>query len=248
MDCDKSYRDEFHPQSESDLNQDTFPPRYAFFDVDGTVIQKDSFRIIIRELIFGRSMLRSLLATILFCVVCVLWILRCAGKTQFKSALLWAATIGLGRKKSLHLIRQVVSEHVQPLWFTEMKAELTTLRSQGLQIVYVSASGEFWLRALLNSRDPEKKIIVGSKLMYFMGGLTLRGANCIGPEKIKRLNMLLPDEALWEVAYSDHRADIPLFLACKKRIVVNPTPKSHRAISSALGSNGFTLVQWNVTH
>jgi phosphatidylglycerophosphatase C len=228
------------------LNYETIAPRFAFFDVDGTVIQKDSFRIIIRELIFKRSTLRTILAASLFVFLCFFWIFRIAGKTQFKSALLWAGTVGLSRKKALTLIRQIVYDHLRPLWFCEMEEELAKLRSDGYQVCYVSASGEFWLRALLKKMDPDKKLIVGSKLMYFMGGLTLKGENCIGQEKIKRLNTLLPDEAIWEVAYSDHRADIPLFLACKKRIVVNPTAQSLRAISAALGVQNFIQVQWTV--
>jgi phosphatidylglycerophosphatase C len=231
---------------ESTLIQECSPPRYAFFDVDGTVIQKDSFRIIIRELIFKQSIPRTVLAALLFSLLCVFWILRFAGKTQFKSALLWAGTVGRGRKKSLEMIRKIVQVQLQPLWFCEMRGVLETLRSEGFKVCYVSASGEFWLRALINKMDPESKLIVGSKLMFFMGGLTLKGANCIGPEKIKRLNALLPSEALWEVAYSDHRADIPLFLACKKRIVVNPSPKSQQAIDAALGANNYTLVHWTV--
>jgi phosphatidylglycerophosphatase C len=228
------------------VSPETTSLRYAFFDVDGTVIQKDSFRIIIRQLIFKRSVTRSLLATLLFVLLSVLWTFRLAGKTQFKSALLWAATVGLGRKKSLAALRQVVQEHIKPLWFSEMESELSALRSDGFHICYVSASGEFWLRALLNTMDRSNKTIVGSKLMYFMGGITLKGPNCIGEEKIIRLNALLPKDARWEVAYSDHRADIPLFLACQRRVVVNPSPKNEEAIISALRSQNLKVVQWTV--
>lgn len=227
---------------------DTSPPmRFAFFDVDGTVIEKDSFRIIIRERIFTHSVFRTFLATFLLSVLGILWLLRMVDKTQFKSALLWAATVGLSRRESLKTLRQIVDKKVKSLWFEQMKAELKELRENGYRICYISASGEPWLRALLNQMDPHEKLIVGSKLTYFMGGLTLKGPNCIGPEKIRRLNQILPKDIIWEIAYSDHRADIPLLLACSKRVVVNPTAKSKAAITSALGADNFKLVHWTAS-
>lgn len=219
---------------------------YAFFDVDGTVIERDSFRIIIKDLIFDHSFARSCIAGCLCAVLFVPWLLKLVGKTQFKSALLWSATVGLGKMESVRQLRRVIRSKVEPLWFSEMEAELKMLRTSGHKICYVSASGEPWLRALLQARDPERKLIVGSKLSFFCGGLTLKGANCIGMEKIKRLKKVLPEKSIWAVAYSDHRADIPLFLACARRIVVNPTRKSQRAIEKALGAHQYELVQWSV--
>lgn len=231
---------------ESPLTETSQAEVYAFFDVDGTVIEQDSFRIIIKELIFKRSITRSFVAICLCGVLFVPWLLKLVGKTQFKSALLWSATVGLGRIESIRQLRRVIQTKVDPLWFSEMGPELEMLRTSGHNICYVSASGEPWLRPLLQARDPERKLIIGSKLTFFCGGLTLKGPNCIGVEKIKRLKKIIPDQSVWAVAYSDHRADIPLFLACSRRVVVNPTQKSRQAIEKALGAQQYTLVNWTV--
>jgi phosphoserine phosphatase len=81
--------------------------------------------------------------------------------------------------------------------------------------------------------------------MPFFGGMTLRGANCLGAEKIRRLRKILPGNIVWSVAYSDHRADLPLLLASKKRVVVNPTQKNRTAFLKHLGEQGFTEVSWS---
>ncbi len=221
--------------------------QFAFFDVDGTVIAKDSFRILMRELILKQSKMRLAAATLLCVVLACGKLLGLVGKTQFKSALLWSATVGLSPRQALTRIRSVVRNHIDPLWFKEMNEELQALRSRGLKICYVSASGEFWLRALLGKRDPESKIIVGSRLMRFCGGMTLRGKNCLGEEKIHRLREVIPTNAIWSVAYSDHRADLPLLLASRNRIVVNPTQRNLRAFNKTLGEDGFTVVHWTPT-
>lgn len=218
--------------------------QFAFFDVDGTVIAKDSFRILMHELVFKRSFLRASAAVLLFACLIPAFVLRLSTKTQFKSALLWSATFGLSAREALTRIRGVVREHIAPLWFREVDAELSNLRGQGLKICYVSASGEFWLRTLLHAKDSGPKLIIGSKLMRFCGGITLRGKNCLGEEKIRRLSRIIPRNAVWHAAYSDHRADLPLLLASRNRTVVNPTSKNLRAFSKILGEGRFTVVQW----
>lgn len=218
--------------------------KFAFFDVDGTVIARDSFRILMRELIIKRSRLRLTIATILFVALVIPKVFGLVDKTQFKSALLWSATVGLSARESLRRIREVIRVHVQPLWFIEMNAELDKLRSQGLRICYISASGEFWLRVLLNAMDPGPKTIVGSRLQRFCGGITLRGKNCLGEEKIRRLRELIPSNAIWSIAYSDHRADLPLLLASRERVVVNPNEKNMSAFRKTMGEDQLRVVQW----
>ncbi|MEY3902117.1 MAG: hypothetical protein RL189_1423 [Pseudomonadota bacterium] len=226
------------------LSESTETQQFAFFDVDGTVIERDSFRILMRELILKRAPIRLLPAAVLCFVLGILRVFSLVGKTQFKSALLWSATVGMSRKQALKTLRAVIFEKVHPLWFKEMDTELEKLRSQGLRICYVSASGEFWLRALLCHKDNGDKLIVGSKLMHFCGGLTLRGENCLGVEKIRRLRLIIPKDAVWTVAYSDHRADLPLLLASRNRVVVNPNTKNLKSFRKILGEQGFTQVQW----
>ncbi|MFZ9521318.1 MAG: HAD-IB family phosphatase [Silvanigrellaceae bacterium] len=221
--------------------------QYAFFDVDGTVIARDSFRILMREMILKGNPIRIAIAFVLCVILSVGKFMGIVGKTQFKSALLWSATVGMTPRQSLTKIRSVVNEFVKPLWFVEMGGELERLRNNGMKVCYVSASGEYWLRVLLKDMDPGAKLIVGSRLMIFFGGVTLRGPNCLGDEKIRRLRALLPADTIWSCAYSDHRADLPLLLASRNRVVVNPTPRNLRAFQNALGSDGFTVAHWTPT-
>jgi phosphatidylglycerophosphatase C len=218
--------------------------QYAFFDVDGTVIARDSFRILMRELILKGNPLRIIFAILLCVLLFPGKLMGVVGKTQFKSALLWSATVGMPVRQALKKIRSIVDASVKPLWFVEMNSELERIRQNGLKVCYVSASGEFWLRALLSEMDPGPKLIVGSRLMMFCGGLTLRGPNCLGDEKIRRLRALLPADTIWNIAYSDHRADLPLLRASRNRVVVNPTPRNLKAFRAALGEDGFSLVNW----
>jgi len=67
---------------------------YAFFDVDGTVIARDSFRILMREMLLKGTRWRMALAALLCLLIAPLRLIGLADKTQFKSAFLWSATVG----------------------------------------------------------------------------------------------------------------------------------------------------------
>jgi phosphatidylglycerophosphatase C len=216
--------------------------KYAFFDVDGTVIAKDSFIRILKWRI-GVEPWRALpllaLSPIFLGTYIFGWDRRYA-----KSALLWSLTCFKPRRRIVHILTREFSNFLLQDWFLEATAELSSLRSTGHSICYVSASGELWLKALLNRADPGEKIIIGSRLGIRFFGLVLTSPNCYGAEKLNRIQQKLGTRIEWSKAYSDHTADLPLLNACNERTIVNPKLK-HIGVFEKNLTKPFRQVTWH---
>lgn len=213
---------------------------YAFFDVDGTVIRTDSFR---RLLLAGFSQAWwRVFLTVPFLVLAPLSLVG-VDKRYIKSAMLWCMTVGLGKKRAVQLLRSALRDEWSTLWFPQMNVELAKLRADGLRICYVSASGQMWLRSLLSAMDPGPKIIIGSKLGYFCGGVVFRSKNCYQAEKLCRIAERLGNDISFEKGYTDHIADIALLEPCKERYLISPKPKHLKIFEETFGAS-FKLLNW----
>ena len=214
--------------------------RYAFFDVDKTVITHDSFLFVLKSG-FKQSPWRLLVALPLL----PLAVLPLLGfdRRAIKSAMLWSITVGKGRVGAVQFLNSLGKKTGQLMWFKQVDPILNTLRAEGLRICYVSASGQTWLRSLLNSCDPGPKTIIGSKLGFFCGGVVMKSLNCYGKEKLKLIDALIGVDISYEKGYSDHVADIPMLSRCRERYVVSPTSE-HLEIFEREWKRDFKILVW----
>lgn len=215
---------------------------YAFFDVDGTVIAKDSFFRILKwrasqepwRLIPLALFLPLFVATYIF-----KWDRRYA-----KSALLWSLTFLKSKRNIVKIFTRDLAPILFEYWFQEANTELEKLRTSGVRICYVSASGQLWLRALLRYADPHDKIIIGSRLRFFFSGVVLASKNCYREEKLRRIHERLGSDIQWAAGYSDHIADIPMLSACAIRTLVNPKKHHLKTFETKL-PKPFSQVTWH---
>lgn len=215
----------------------------AFFDVDGTIIAKDSFRLLILHLL-----MRQIWRLPLFvCALPIFFISVLLGDRRWpKSVWLWCATVGHSRKSAVTLLKKVLAPHWRRLWFCEATTTLARLRQEGLHIVFVSASGQMWIRNLLAVMDGDKsKTVIGSKIGWFCGGLVLKSKNCFGHEKLARIFERLGDDIEWSEGYSDSWADIPMLAPCKKRYLICPNKKSLQRFKNIFGKQ-FIVTKWHI--
>jgi phosphatidylglycerophosphatase C len=214
---------------------------FAFFDVDGTVIAHDSFLLLARVTLRRepwRIVPLLLLAPIFFYTA-----LSDCDRRWAKSALLWSLTCFRGRRATVRYFREFATQHAIRLWFAEASEVLAELRRQGTNICYVSASGQIWLRHLLNRADPHPKTVIGSRLGFRCGGVVLTSPNCYNAEKLRRIEELLGSHLTWEAAFSDHVADLPMLLKARRRYVISPKTKHLPRFRSELGES-FELLTW----
>jgi phosphatidylglycerophosphatase C len=215
--------------------------RYAFFDVDGTVIAKDSFFRLLRWRLKTEPW-RSLPLILLSPVFVATYLFK-LDRRHAKSALLWSLTCFKGKRNIVRLLAHELPNQLAKDWFLEANSELAALRASGHSICYVSASGQLWLRGLLRRTDTGPKIIIGSRLGIRFCGAVLTSPNCYRHEKIIRIKQQLGTEMEWSAAYSDHVADLPLLTACKQRTVVNPKSKHILQFEKEL-PKPFRIVKW----
>lgn len=158
-----------------------------------------------------------------------------------KSFLLWSLTCFKGKKKSILFLKEFVFKSIDPIWFEESIPEFEKLRQKNIEIVIISASGSYWLREALRHKFSHFRMIIGSKLGFFAGGVIYKSKNCYQEEKIKRIWKILGKDFFWHSSYSDHVADIPLLKQASLRYLVNPTPQHQILFKTELNGNYETL-------
>lgn len=219
--------------------------RCAFFDVDGTIIARDSFRTLILRLVALQPW-----RLVQFPVIFPIFLCAAIGTQDRrwpKSVLLWALTWGHSRRGVVRLLQRALETEWKRLWFLEATACLEQWRSkQGCHLVFVSASGQLWVRHLLRTMDGSGlKTIIGSKLgFWWLGGVVYKSKNCFGSEKLVRIHERLGDSIEWVVGYSDHAVDIPMLAKCQRRVVISPTPKSLGRFEQEFKGD-FRLERWH---
>jgi phosphatidylglycerophosphatase C len=215
---------------------------YAFFDVDGTVIAKDSFFRLMRWRLKTEPW-RTLPLLVLSPVFAATSIFK-LDRRYAKSALLWSLTCFKRKKEIVRLLANELPAQLAKDWFVETNSELASLRASGHRICYVSASGQLWLRGLLCRTDAGPKTIIGSRLGMRFWGVVFTSPNCYGEQKIARIQQQLGTQIDWSAAYSDHVADLPLLAACQHRTLVNPKSKHIPQFEKNL-PKPFRIVKWH---
>ena len=161
-----------------------------------------------------------------------------------KSILLWSLTVLKGKKGAIEFLNQTILNHSEQIWFQEAQAVLEGLKNQGVEIVIVSASGQCWIRALMRTKFKHNRLIIGSRLGFCLGGVVLKSPNCYQEEKIKRIEAILGKDIIWQSAWSDHIADLPMLKKSQLRFIICPKTKHLEIFKEELKEN-FTLVQWS---
>ena len=109
----------------------------------------------------------------------------------------------------------------------------------GDRVVIATGCLEMLARSLLARAGLAHVPLVASTVRPFLGGL-VRDRHCFGPEKVPMLSArgYAPP---WAVAYTDHRADLPVLRLSAERFLVSPTPACLARIEQALAMRPLVL-------
>jgi len=92
--------------------------------------------------------------------------------------------------------------------------------------------------------DPQAKIIIGSKLKLFLGGVVFASPNCYDTEKVSRIRARLGANLEVHSGWTDHPADIPMLNLAERKNVICPKSKHMTHFERAFGQDGYSLRRW----
>ena len=219
------------------------PARVAVFDLDGTITGRDTFRrFLISALLCSPA--RWARAPLLAWAV-GLFALRLRDNHWLKAFFLrhivgGQPTARVARLAASH-VRSVLKTEVLPRALDEVNRQ----RVAGVRLVLASASPDLYTRPLGAALGFDA--VVCTEVERDGDGRPtgrLRGGNCYGEEKRRRVERLL--RALgsdWDgvTAYSDHHADLPLLRVAGTSYAVNPSPRLEREALAA----GWPTLDWH---
>ncbi|HGM6769746.1 TPA: haloacid dehalogenase-like hydrolase [Stenotrophomonas maltophilia] len=156
----------------------------------------------------------------------------------------WVSTIG--RKPDA--LPALVEEFIQTLPLGSesvlLPAGVERLQAhmeRGDEVVIATGCLDALASALLRHAGLEQVPLVASTVRPFLGGL-VQDQHCYGPNKIPMLAArgYAPP---WAVAYTDHRADLPVLKLAAERFLIDPKPECVTRLEAALASK-MKILNW----
>jgi phosphatidylglycerophosphatase C len=195
--------------------------RVVVFDFDHTLYDGDSGSHLFAWLI-RRSPWRTALALLLAPVFAPMTAFLRTRRVGI-SAFVWAGTVGLHRRRDLDaLIDEYVDGNVEAIKRRLLPIALDVLhhhRMQGDRVVIATGAPPELARAILAFVAHEDVPVIGTKVGPHFGAV-IAHRHCHNEEKVR----MLREEGYTAIAiaYSDSEADLPLLMAARAPVVVNP--------------------------
>jgi phosphatidylglycerophosphatase C len=195
--------------------------KLVVFDFDHTLYDGDSGQHLVTWLItrhWARKLAAILLAPLLLPMVA--WL---PTRRRGISGFLWSGSSGVRNRRDLDaLIDRYVQANKDGIRARLLPVALEVLhrhRMQGDRVVIATGAPPELARAILDFVAHEDLPVIGSLFQPFLGGL-ITAEHCHARNKVRMLWDAGYDQVA--VAYSDSSADLPLLLAAREPVVVNP--------------------------
>lgn len=180
------------------------PGSWVAFDFDGTLTRSDTLMPFLREVIGGARLARSLVLEAPWLAGYVVGVVP---NDVAKQRLLARTLRGRAREQLEARGAAFARDHIPGMQRPDTMQRLCAHKEAGHRCVLVTASLTLYTRPWGLAQGFEA--VIGSELDFDDQGHAtgrLRGANCYGAEKERRLRALLGPAPLW-VAYGDSRGD-----------------------------------------
>ena len=197
--------------------------RLVVFDFDHTLYDGDSGGHLVKWLI-ARNPLRALFA--LLAAPVLLPLVAFLPTRRFGiSGFLWIGTLGLHDRRDLDALIDRYVQHDKDRIRTRLLPKaldvLAQHRAAGDQVLVATGAPPELARAILDFVAHQDLPVIGSVSQPFLGGLVTRD-HCHHANKMRMVRAAGYGQI--DVAYSDSAADLPLLLAARAPVVVNPKP------------------------
>ncbi|MDX3934317.1 HAD family hydrolase [Stenotrophomonas sp.] len=176
-------------------------------------------------------------------VLVLLWVVPQTQRWPVRFAV-WMATFGRSRQALAALAvahADAVFAGPAPVFLAQGVERLRQHLEQGDEVVIATGCWEPLARALLEREGLQHVPLVASTLRPFVGGW-ISERHCLGENKIPMLTERgYPPP--WRIAYTDHRADLPLLRNSEQWYLVSPGEKCLRLIEQTMMTKA-RIVPW----
>ena len=219
------------------------PPPLVVFDFDHTLYNGDSGSHLFAWLI-RRDWWRRLLALLITPIAGPMVALLPTRRFGI-SAYVWAGTVGMNRSRDLEaVIDEYVATHATQIRSRLLPVALKVLhlhRARGDTVIIATGAPPELARAILDFVAHDDLPVIGTEVGPRFGGV-MATRHCHHEMKMRMIRDAGYDAAI-EVAYSDSTADMPLLLAARRPVVVNPKARSIRVFERVL-MRGTPILNW----
>ena len=214
--------------------------RIAFFDLDKTIIKKDS--IVPFMIFYLKKNPKSIIYYIRLIPYFILFILKIIDNNKIKyeiASIFRNITVEFGES----IGKEFADSIIPNLYYKDALDEIKKLKSKGYTLIMVTASFELYAKFIAENLGFDK--CMGTELWTFRGKFTgyMYGKNCYGIAKRYRLftERIFSNHKHKNIAYSDSISDLPLLNFAETKICINPNNKFKK---HALNNEGFLIVEW----
>ncbi len=221
-------------------------PRYAFFDLDGTLLAQDT------QLLFANYILRAepwrrvlLLPFMLAAPFAALKLLR---SREMKRIFLTYLT-GMSPQRLEEHVAVFVEKVLPPMFYPEIREAVEEHRRSGRTLILNSASPQFWVKPLGDALgfDHSFGTLVEVPKSGMMAFPEIDGENNKRAAKLPRMKAVLgsnfnptaPKPFPDSYTYTDGYVDLPLLACAEHGICVNPGS----ALTKAAAENNWTVTR-----
>ena len=221
----------------------------TIFDLDGTLLNKDSFVSWLKHLMIHRPAPPKKWPLIF--IDALLFKLGVCSNHWTKARFIGHMAGGLNREQLYTLTEPWLEHLIAENVFSDAIKTLDDCRMRGDHLMMITASPDFYAEQIAERLGIDT--CLATPLEWTPTGHLsgcLAGPNCYGPEKCRRLELWLGEQGMGEVheglanveihAYSDHHSDLPLLLRANKGYAVNPT----QALMRLIKNNNLIHVIW----
>lgn len=157
---------------------------------------------------------------------------------------IWVATLGRDEAALARIARayvQAMPQDASSLFLADGLARLRAHLVRGHRVVVATGCLEVLARALLDRAGFPGVPLVGSSLQPRWAGLVVR-EHCYAANKLPMLSArgFAPP---WDIAYTDHRCDLPVLQQSRQCILINPRPQCLAALRASL-STAPVILAW----
>lgn len=197
---------------------------FVIFDLDRTLTKRPTFSA------FLMSMTDEEPGKVLFAIAVLfqmlLYVLKLKTRKSLKEYMLKTYMGGMSRNQTNKAIKKFFNErYYQKRFYQDGLAEIKRHQKEGRVVGVATASMDFYVEAIV--RELGLDFMIATTSVWQNGLLVpmIKGENCYGGEKAKRVQAFLAGQKVAKVwFYSDHHTDEPTFELADIKIAVNPGP------------------------
>jgi phosphatidylglycerophosphatase C len=213
------------------------------FDFDLTLTRWDTADRLFRWLLKSQPW-RAAIVVLMLPVLLPLLLIPHTRKWPVRFAV-WVATLGRDEAALARIAQAYVRampSGASQLFLDDGLAQLRDHLARGHRVVVATGCLEVLARALLDRASLAEVQVVGSTMQPRWGGLVVR-AHCYGANKQPMLSArgFAPP---WQIAYTDHRCDLPVLQQAEHCILINPRPRCLAALRAGLATPP-TVLAWH---